>query len=478
MGAIVPRELRSWADEVHILVRRWWWVALLVFLISWLPPLPAVQVAFTVGSIGVLAAVVAWLVVTATRMPHRPEDKWKREVARNIVASWSNTAMNLGLSVRDHVTGTQIVPAISVPVWNGSTCAIGVALPQGLGREHLHDQANLLAQAFGAQRATVQGAQIHALMLRLEFGDALQEPFTLNLPAAWDGKTVPMGIDSSGIVWQLRLGPHTLVAGSSGSGKASLVWGLLLGLAEPIKSGFVEVWGVDRKGGMELALGLPLLTRFASDAERSVILLEDAVEAMQERARDLAGKTRQHVAGVGSPTIVILIDELAALTAYETDRDLLRRANSAIATLASQGRAVGFVVFACLQDPRKETLPARGLFTQTVGLRLRDRIETAMVLGDGAVASGALCHEISPDLPGVAYVLPDDGRPPERVRAGLITDDMIRDIAARFPAPRHIPVEIPSPLPPKERQPRTTREPRAPREPRSTRRTARKETTS
>src|SRR3546814_4268572 len=68
---------------------------------------------------------------------------------------------------------------------------------------------------------------------------------------------------------------------------------------------------------------------------------------------------------IESPTVVVLIDELAALTAYETDRDLLRRANSALATLASQGRAVGFIVFACLQDPRKETLPARGLFTQT-----------------------------------------------------------------------------------------------------------------
>ncbi|WP_454114337.1 hypothetical protein [Microbacterium lacticum] len=231
----------------------------------------------------------------------------------------------------------------------------------------------------------------------------------------------------------------------------------------------VEVWGVDRKGGMELALGRPLLTRFADDAQHSVILLEEAVAAMQNRARELAGKTRQHVATSGSPTIVVLIDELAALTAYETDRDLLRRANAAIATLASQGRAVGFVVFACLQDPRTETLPARGLFTQTVGLRLRDGVETAMVLGDGAVAAGALCHVISPDDPGIAYVLPDDGRPPERVRAGFVSDDMIRDAAARFAAPRHIPIVIPeSPTAPE----RPTRAPRQPR------RTSRKESAS
>lgn len=390
-------------------------------------------------------------------------------MARRIVSTWSNTSMNLGLSVRDHVTGGPIIPAISEPVWERSTCALGVALPQGLGREHLHAQADLLAQAFGAHRATVEGKHIGALVLRLEYGDALEQPFVLDLPLAWDGRTVPMGMNSSGALWSIRLGAHTLVAGASGSGKASLVWGMLLGLAEPIHAGLVEVWGIDRKGGMELALGQSLLTRFASDAQRSVVLMEEAVSAMQQRAWDLAGKTRQHVASIDSPTIVILIDELAALTAYETDRDLLRRANAALATLASQGRAVGFMVFACLQDPRKETLPARGLFTQTVGLRLRDRMETAMVLGEGAVASGARCHEISPDTPGVAYMLPEDGRPRERVRAGLITDDMIRGIASRFAAPRQIPVVVPEPPAPTERPPRASR---------SSRRTPRKETAS
>ena len=360
-------------------------------------------------------------------------------------------------------------PAISYPTWDGWTCILRVSLPQGLGREHLQAQTGLLAQAFGARRAVVEGSHIGSLVLRLEYADALEEPFRLENDQPWDGKTVPMGIFASGEIWGLRLGPHTLVAGSSGSGKASLVWGLLLGLAEPIHSGLVEVWGVDRKGGMELALGRLLLTRFADDAQHSVILLEEAVDAMQARARLLAGKTRQHVPTKDSPIVVILIDELAALTAYETDRDLPRRANAAIATLASQGRAVGFVVFACLQDPRKETLPARGLFTQTVGLRLRDRMETAMVLGDGAVVAGALCHEILPDTPGVGYVLPEDGRPPERVRAGLVTDEMIRDRASRFAAPRQIPIVIPESPPDVPRQPRPRREPRT---------TTRKETAS
>ena len=48
--------------------------------------------------------------------------------------------------------------------------------------------------------------------------------------------------------------------------------------------------------GMELALERRLLTRLAGDAQRSVILLEEAVEVMQTRTQRLAGKTRQHTA--------------------------------------------------------------------------------------------------------------------------------------------------------------------------------------
>ena len=99
-------------------------------------------------------------------------------------------------------------------------------------------------------------------------------------------------------------------------------------------------------------------------------------------------------------------------------------------------------MFAFLQDPRKETVKMRHLFGQSLGLRLRDREEVAMVLGDGAVQAGAWCHKIPRSTPGVGFVLGEDGRP-VRVRAGYVSDDMIRDCAARFPrrpaAPDHRP---------------------------------------
>lgn len=460
----------TWPDVGVLIVRRWWWIALLVM------PFAAMALAAVLQTPSIADWMLVLLVIgvvidtarLARQLPSNKTERWQRAVDRQIAGSWPALAEHLGLAVRSR-DGAVTIAGLSRSTWQEATCVMTVRLPAGLGREHLVAQASLIGEAFGALRASVDGTRIDALTLRLDYADPLAESFSLPVGVGWDGSQVLMGRAADGEPWRMRLGPHTLVAGSSGSGKASLVWGLLLGLADPIHRGLVEVHGIDRKGGMELAMGSPLLTRFATDAPTSVQLLEEAVTAMQARARMLAGATRQHVASPDSPHVVVLIDELAALTAYETDREMLRRANAAIATLASQGRAVGYTVFACLQDPRKETIPSRGLFTQTVALRLRDAVETAMVLGEGSVANGAACHAIPASAPGVAYVVPDEGGMPSRVRAGLVTDQMIRDAAARFAAPRHVPVS----------KPEATEEP-APRasSPRRSRRSTRKESAS
>jgi S-DNA-T family DNA segregation ATPase FtsK/SpoIIIE len=151
---------------------------------------------------------------------------------------------------------------------------------------------------------------------------------------------------------------------------------------------------------------------------------------------------RSHEATIEEPLQVVMIDELAALTAYQPERDLQRRAEMAINLLCSQGRAVGFVVFACLQDPRKEVIPSRGLFTQMVGLRLKDASETAMVLGELAVTSGAHCHRITRATPGMGYVVPEDGGHPIRVRAGYVSDLAIQEVSRQFASPVQEPLTV------------------------------------
>jgi DNA segregation ATPase FtsK/SpoIIIE, S-DNA-T family len=238
------------------------------------------------------------------------------------------------------------------------------------------------------------------------------------------------------------LGTHTLVAGATGAGKGSVLQSLLLGLGPAIRDGLVQVWAIDPKGGMELGKGRALYTRFAvptlddSPYEQIAMLLEDVVKVMQRRSQGLAGVTRNHVPTVQEPLILVVIDEIANLTAYLTDRKLKDRIAQALGLVLTQGRAVGVCVVAALQDPRREVLPLRNLFPAKVGLRLDGPTDVDMVLGDGAREQGARCDRIPASLPGLGYVRLDGVREPARVRASYVTDKDIAAMVTAYAPPR------------------------------------------
>jgi S-DNA-T family DNA segregation ATPase FtsK/SpoIIIE len=164
-----------------------------------------------------------------------------------------------------------------------------------------------------------------------------------------------------------------------------------------------------------------------------VDLLEAAVAEMSKRAARFGGVTRTFWATVTDPFIVIMVDELAFLTAYCPNRDLRKRADAALATLTSQGRSVGICVVGALQDPRKDVINIRNLFPTRIALRLDESEQVDMVLGDGAYDRGALADQISP-VPeigaGVGYVRLEDSPDPVRVRAGFVSDADIASMSA------------------------------------------------
>ena len=164
------------------------------------------------------------------------------------------------------------------------------------------------------------------------------------------------------------------------------------GSARPDAAGLVRVLAADPKG-MELAYGRELFDAhgaYAADPLAIVGMLEQAVADMQARARQLAGKQRDHSPTAGHPFVVVMVDEVAFLTAYQPDRKLRERVMAALSTLTTQGRAVGYCVVAALQDPRKEVMSIRNLFPDRIAMRLDEPSQVDMVLGDGARDRGAL----------------------------------------------------------------------------------------
>ncbi|MBV8931628.1 MAG: cell division protein FtsK, partial [Kutzneria sp.] len=108
--------------------------------------------------------------------------------------------------------------------------------------------------------------------------------------------------------------------------------------------------------------------------------------------------------------------------AYQADKTLRERAARAVQTITSQGRAPGVCVLGLLQDPRKEVVSFRHLFSTRIAMRLDEPAQVDMVLGDGVRQRGANAHEVSEYTPGVAWVKVDGRREPVRARAFQVTD--------------------------------------------------------
>ena len=200
--------------------------------------------------------------------------------------------------------------------------------------------------------------------LELVRADTLAEPIAA-LPIIREVELagLPVGRCEDGSPWRLRLlSTHVLIAGATGSGKGSVIWSLIRALLPAIAGGWVQVWAVDPKR-MELSFGRALFHRYACQATAMVELLEAAVAEMHERAGQFGGRTRTFPLSAEFPFLVVLVDELAFLTAYQPERDLRKRAEAAIATLTSQGRSVGVCVVGALQDPRKDVISLRNLFS-------------------------------------------------------------------------------------------------------------------
>ena len=77
----------------------------------------------------------------------------------------------------------------------------------------------------------------------------------LPVPHRVDLRALPVGRREDGLPWLVRLhGTHVLVAGATGAGKASLLWGLIRAMLPMMREGLVRVLAADPKL-MELAYG-------------------------------------------------------------------------------------------------------------------------------------------------------------------------------------------------------------------------------
>ena len=170
---------------------------------------------------------------------------------------------------------------------------VQVRLVSGQSAAEVADVADNLAHGFGAILCRVRTARSGAVLLEFVRRDALAQVVPPAPVRAYpDLRALEVGRREDGLPWLVRLhGTHVLVAGATGAGKASLLWGLVRAMFPLMQDGLVRVLAADPKL-MELAFGRIIFDThgdYAADPAAIADMLERAVADMQARAARFAG---------------------------------------------------------------------------------------------------------------------------------------------------------------------------------------------
>jgi S-DNA-T family DNA segregation ATPase FtsK/SpoIIIE len=372
----------------------------------WRDPLP------TVLGVCTLAAGLPWWTHRRRRM--------RVSVDRSIQA-WPNIAEAVGLA------GSRVLSAV-VDLWGwrgrfslrpGQTVddviAHVPAIESGLGTRP------------GAVRVEPDPAHAGRFLMRVLAADPHAEAIPWTGPSIRSiAQPLTLGVFEDGSpVRALFLRRHGLLGGIAGSGKSGVLNVIVANLAACAD---VVLWAIDLKGGMELRPWASCLARLATTPSEAAEMLRDAVRILEVRARAMGEESaRVWEPSVQRPALVIIVDEYAELA--ETALGAAESADS----VARRGRAVAVTLLAATQRPTQQAMGRGAVRSQMdirICLRVRERRDTDLILGQGMLAAGWHAHTL--DAPGKFLLSAEGHDHPRRARAYLVTDEDVRREAERW----------------------------------------------
>lgn len=195
-----------------------------------------------------------------------------------------------------------------------------------------------------------------------------------------DGETLFLNL-GDGFNGQPGHAPHTLIAGTTGSGKSILIQNLIVDLAMTNSTSAAKIYCIDPKMGVDyVALeGLPHLAEaIIVDQNRAIAVLEELVGEMDARYKRFAEAKVPNLrafnarADVGTqlPAIFVIHDEFAEWMLTDTYKDAV---SSTVKRLGVKARAAGIHLFFAAQRPDKDVLPPQ--LRDNLGNRLILRVE-------------------------------------------------------------------------------------------------------
>jgi DNA segregation ATPase FtsK/SpoIIIE, S-DNA-T family len=417
---------RFWRTTLGGLALVW-----LVSLVGWLPLLVA-------GVVGALACVVWWHehVTTFERfIGRRLRSWWLRWTVYQ--PRWKRWVRSCGLAVYaggedKPELGRPVIKAVrSGPSWDEVT----VRLVAGLTVEDVEAATRALAVARSADRCLVRQIGPSTVSVDFQRRDVLANlvdcgEFDVNAAgSSVDLERVYAGLSEYARPWSVPLlACHWLVGAESRAGKNSFTWQVLRSVAPALRDGLVVAHGIDPKG-VELAYGQGVFTTYTDTAKGALELLDHLIDIANARKADLRGKARKVTISAEQPLHLVEFDEIAALSKYAGPQ-VKAKLDERVGLLLTQAAALGVCLRGYVQDPAKDTVAFRDLFTRRLCLRVPTEQQVDMVLGDDAVKRGAWAHRIpqTPQGKGVGYVFGEGVREPMRVRVGWNSDAAIKEL--------------------------------------------------
>lgn len=179
--------------------------------------------------------------------------------------------------------------------------------------------------------------------------------------------------------------PHVLIAGSSGSGKSSLMHAIILSLSAVAgnthpRFAFVDVKRVEFAVYKKSMFPMALWDRPACDIGEIRQRLRDIAELIERRYSDME---RRNITAWDGPKTYLVMDELADLVIGQ--RDILQE----LIHICQIGRAAGVHVIAATQVPSRSTIPTLLQVNMPchIALRVSSPVESRIILGDASATT-------------------------------------------------------------------------------------------
>ncbi len=197
---------------------------------------------------------------------------------------------------------------------------------------------------------------------------------------------------AAGFAGQERAAPHSLVSGTTGSGKGILVTNLLLDLCALNGPDEMDLYIIDPKKGVDYAWArrLPQLRGgIVSDQQAAKAVLHDLVEQMEQRYVEIQAEECRNIDHFNRSVpeqrrlrrAVIFFDEVAN---WMQDDDFKQEVDSLINKIATMSRAAGFHLFMVYQraDNQVMTMQLRTNLGNKLILRLGDEGSSKIALNE------------------------------------------------------------------------------------------------